>query len=151
MSIQEDNKGHKSHIKLLIRAKIPMSQAGFNMFGQKQKIHINKSRYTFTDWMSIGSKPGSKTKVLAEQYPDGIPVEYLATDDLLANWLMDNLTLRIGVPILVQGFSHGKTKTGIKFGKTLARIIINDYEKRSYKVYRTGILSRYWIRRKSNK
>lgn len=141
-----DDKGRKTRIKILIRKKYPMSKAGYDKWGHMQKIHISKSKFVWKPYVS------SKDYFYKCFPPDGaIPIDYFVTDKALGDFILDFVTVSDGDLLGLQGFCHGKTRTGIKFTKHLATINIISVENRKFEIQKTQGLSRYWFRRELSK
>lgn len=123
-------------LKLCIFKKEPMSEDGYKRWGYKQRTHISKSKWVRKFFESTKDK-----------FPDGVPLVYLQTDSALANWLIDNFIVSENVEYQIVGFSHGKTKTHVKFSKVLARIVVHNIELHKFTVWDSGNFNRYGFRR----
>lgn len=138
---QRDEKGRLTAIKINIRVRKPMSEDGFKRWGIEQRMYIAKSRLV---WKHFAS-----SKDLAKIFPpEGrVPVTYLMTDKALGNFLIDFFQVGDGETYALQQWSHGKTKTHIKWSKHLAEIRIINAERRQFEVSKSGALNTRWFRR----
>jgi hypothetical protein len=126
----------KTSIHLLIRAKVPMSEDGWKRWGKRQRLYISRHRQVFKNIIA--------TKW---EHPNGVPVNNLVTDERMAEWIMDNYNLMEGIEYNIQGWTKKKTKTGVGFTSTLARIRITNTEERKYEVWDSSRFRHYWFRR----
>ena len=80
-------------------------------------------------------------------YEKDFPVSILATDEALGHWACDAL---FEGSFYAMGYSHGKTKTGVKLVR-LFDIYIKNCETYKYHINNKQRLSRYWYRREAKK
>lgn len=135
-----DDKGHKMRIKVFLKRKEPMSYEGFQRWG-KAKNQISKSKYV---WKFYARPPA---KIFTDS--DGqvtVPVEHFETDQAIINFIFKYFHVSNGDHLAIQGFSHGKTKTRVKFSRHLAEVLIQNVENHKADIIKSGQLERYWFR-----
>jgi hypothetical protein len=137
----------------MIRKKMPMSKEGYNNWGHPAQAKISKSKLI---WKHYANPP------MIYQDPDEpfqkngkpnltVPVEHLATDRAIAEFIFDNFHVDDGDILAIQQFSHGKTKTHVAFSPHIAEIHILSVENRKADVIGTGSLNKRWFRREETK
>ena len=138
--VERDSAGHRTGFPLVIRCRTRMSNEGYDRWGKRLKKHIAKSRYVF--------KPYSSTRAIG--MPEGIPVEVMKDDSVLGAYLIRTFLLAQGEEYSIQGFTGGKTKTHVKFTKTLFTINVldADCDPPKFQLTGSGSLNRYFFRAK---
>ncbi len=139
LGLQRDLANHRTGFHIYIKVRKPMSQEGYKRWGNKQKIHIAKSRWVYPYY--------SCTR--ASNLPNGVPIDIMATDKTFAEFCIRHFLFDDNKTYYILGWTGGKTKTFVKLTKKLCKITVHDAENLKYEITDTGRLNRYWFRRKS--
>jgi hypothetical protein len=138
---QRDADGHRTGLKILIRARVPMQPSSWKRWGIKQRVHISKSKFVYR-YYSSSRAVGLK---------DGVPVEMFKDNKTLAAYLIDRFLLQDGMTYAIQGFTVGSSKTGIKFTRTLFMITVHSADGYKADIYKDGRLNRYFFRKEKKR
>jgi hypothetical protein len=132
-------KGQTTDIKLMVRKKGHMSEQGMKHWNNSVRVHIKKSPFVWRKYVSSKDWFG-------KFFPEGrVPVTLLESEEAIANFILDYTIVADGDVLALQGWSHGKTKTHIKFTPHLAVIKIMNVANRQVEVTDTQRLSHYWF------
>jgi len=82
---------------------------------------------------------------------NGIPVEIMANNKLLGDFLINTFLLGSGETFGFYGWTNGKTRTHVKLTRCLFIIEVYDANEMKYAIKKDGRLSRYWFRASKKK
>jgi len=145
MNEYEDMKGHRLGQKFILSARLPMSYQGLKNYGYKARARVHRQVFKFT---------GSHLDCL-KNYPQarkhGVDFSCFASDKNMIDFFNQEFCLEEGVWYSLQFFSHGRTRTSIKFSAIMCEIMILNKEKNIYSIRRNNRLKRMWYRKDSYK